>query len=542
MIINISVSQIYSYQYSDGPVGVRLAIDFNMTQDTMDKNVTTDLDDSKDANLALLRGAVVPGHPQHLYALFSQAAHQYSDKTALVSLYQSDDLLPSVANFYQAERRHELRWTYGQLFSGANCLAASLYSQGVRAGDSIAMFLANSAESALLLWAAARLNARFVPLDSRSISRSKEVEHYLLVLQPRVIVVRDGPSAQILDSNLRTQSHTAVKITVCHGGTKPPKGWQSFEDLVVSSRESLMQLSRAEQRTPDLENDINLIVFTSGTTGLPKACPHTSRNIWYESSTTAYFSKSESSHVLLLHLQISHIFGMINLIASWRVGATIILPSERFDAKSSIKALHKENITHMPSVPSIIQALVEHLTDQTIQFKPLENIHLGGTIISPAILETCRNPANFGAKIATVGFGLSEGSPMFSWLDGDTIAVKSNLASVRRIAPAGSAKICAPESRQILRRGEIGNLHIAGPMVIKGYLNINSDSFYRDEEGLTWFVTGDQATIDDSGAAYILGRYKDIIIRAGENISPSTVETCLGKLSGIMVCFEILPR
>ena len=513
-----------------------------MTQGTIGRNVTTDLDDTKDANLALLRGDVVPGQPQHLYALFSQAAHQYSDKPALVSLYQSNDLLPSVTNFDHAESRHELRWTYGQLFSGANCLAASLYSQGVRAGDSIAVFLGNSAESALLLWAAARLRARFVPLDSRSLSRSKEVEHYLRVLEPRIIVVRDESSARILDSNLPTQTHAAVKITVCRGDSTPPvKGWQIFEDLVVSSRESLLQLLCAEQHTSDLDNDIGLVVFTSGTTGLPKACPHTYRNIWYESGAKTYFAKSRSSDVFLHHLPISHVFGVLNLITVWRVGATIVLPSERFDVKSSVKALEKENITHMAAVPTICQAMVQHLTDQPIQFKPLELIALGGTMISPALLETCRNPGNLSAKFASVGFGLSEGLSMLSWIIGDTISVDRNYASVGRIAPAGLAKICRPESRQILRRNEIGELHIGGPMIINGYLNTHSDLFYRDEEGLNWFVTGDQAKIDDSGAAYILGRYKDIIIRAGENISPNTIELCLGELSGIMVRFKFLP-
>lgn len=513
-----------------------------MTQDTMASKVTENLGEMKDSDLALLRGAAVPGHPQDLYAIFSQAAHQYSERPALVSLYQSDRLLPSVNSSCQAENRHELRWTYAQLLNGANCLAASLYSQGVRAGDSFAVFLENSAESALLLWAAARLRARFVPLDPRSLSRSKEVEHYLGVVQPHVVVVRDEPSAQIVDSKLSTQSHATVKITVRQGDTTPPiKGWQIFEDLVVSSREALLQLLCMEQQAPDLKSDIGLVVFTSGTTGSPKACPHTYRSIWHATGTFVYFRKAKSSHVLLHHLPISHVFGIMNLIAFWRVGASIVLPSERFDAKSSMEALHKENITHMPCVPSIIHALLEHVPDQRIQFKPLENVHLGAAIIPPAMLETCTNPAKFGAKFATVGLGLSEGLSIFGWVNGETVVVESDVVSVGRIAQGGLAKICAPESRQILRRGETGELHIGGPMVINGYLNTDSDMFYRDEEGVDWFVTGDQAKIDNSGAAYILGRYKDIIIRAGENISPNTIESCLGKLSGIMVSFKSVP-
>lgn len=198
-----------------------------MTQDAMGSKVTANLGDTRDSNLVLLRGAVVPGHPQDLYAMFSQAAHQYSDSPALVSLYQSDRLPPSVNSSYHAESRHELRWAYAQLLKGAKCLAASLYSHGVRAVDSFAVFFETSAESALLLWAAARLRAHFVPLDSRSLSRLEEVERYLGVVHPRVVVVRDERSVQIVDSNLSTQSHATVKITVCQGDTTPPiKGWQ----------------------------------------------------------------------------------------------------------------------------------------------------------------------------------------------------------------------------------------------------------------------------------------------------------------------------
>ena len=511
-----------------------------MTHGMVNGKCTAELDDTADSRLAFVHGAVVPGHPQHLYALLSQAAHQYADKPALVSLYQSDGLFPSVNNSYQSNSPHELRWTYAQLLNGANCLAASLYNQGVREGDSIAVFLDNCGESALLLWAAARLSARFVSLDSRSLSRSREIQHYLDVLQPRVIVVQDETCTQIMDSNLPAQTQASVKITVRRDAT-PIKGWQVLGDLVTSSREALLQLLCSEQQTPDLKRDIGLIVFTSGTTGLPKACPHTYQNLWYESGSSMYFRKATSAHVLLHHLPISHVFGILNLITNWRVGATIVLPSPRFDAKSSIEALQKENITHMPAVPSIIQALVERLPDQSIQMKPLESVNLGGTIISPAILETCTDPAKLGANFASAGYGVSEGLTVFSWVTGETPVAESSLASVGRIAPGGMAKICAPESRQILQRGEIGELHIGGPMVINDYLNISSDVFYEDE-GSKWFATGDQAKIDNSGAAYILGRYKDLIIRAGENISPITIESCLGKLSGIVVGFEFLPQ
>lgn len=106
--------------------------------------VTASLAKSRDPEMALLRGAEVTDYSQDLYALVSQAVRQYSNRTDLVSLYQSKGLLLSVTNSYQAGGRRELRWTYAQLFDGANCLVASLYSQSLRPGDSIAVFPENN--------------------------------------------------------------------------------------------------------------------------------------------------------------------------------------------------------------------------------------------------------------------------------------------------------------------------------------------------------------------------------------------------------------
>lgn len=506
----------------------------------MANEITPSVGHIEDSTSAILRGSAVPECPQDLYALFSDAARRYPDRPALISLYQSNDLLPSVNGTCKTESRNELRWTYAQLFNGANCLAASLYSQGVRERDTVAVFLENGAEAALLLWASARLKVRFAPLDPRSLSRSSEARHYLAVLQPRVIVVQDEASAQTIHSSVSGQISGAIKIIACHSQTAPPlTGWQIFADLVASSKDALLELLCAEQHSPCPGNDTGLVIFTSGTTNLPKACPHTYRNIWYSTHVTIHFRQAKYSHVLLHHLPISHIFGITNLMAFWRVGAAVVFPSGKFDTKACLDALVREEVTQMPSVPSMIQALVDAIPGQGIRFKALGNIPLGGTVISPEMIALCTEPSKLAARSVSVGFGLSEGLSIFSWVvPGETIVVENNLASVGKIAPAGLAKICAFESRQVLRRGEAGELHIGGEMVIHGYLNVDSDAFYRDDEGVQWFVTGDQAKIVNSGLVYVLGRYKDIIIRGGENISPSAIESCLETLPGIMVRFN----
>lgn len=105
-----------------------------------------------------------------------------------------------------------------------------------------------------------------------------------------------------------------------------------------------------------------------------------------------------------------------------------------------------------------------------------------------------------------------------------------------KITPGTKVKICAPGSRKPLRRGEIRELHLGGDCLIHGYLLGDSSVFYDDPQG-HWLATGDQAKIDSEGRIYVLGRYKDIIIRGGENLSPALIETCLNK-AGVVVIFS----
>jgi len=106
---------------------------------------------------------------------------------------------------------------------------------------------------------------------------------------------------------------------------------------------------------------------------------------------------------------------------------------------------------------------------------------------------------------------------------------------VGKVIPGARIRVCSPSSREILNRDVPGELHIGGTSVISGYLDgADTDAFYKDEYG-SWLKTGDQAIIDENGVVHILGRYKDLIIRGGENISPAKIEKCLEQIPGLLV-------
>ena len=157
----------------------------------------------------------------------------------------------------------------------------------------------------------------------------------------------------------------------------------------------------------------------------------------------------------------------------------------------------------------------------------------GGTVISPDIVAAAIDKARLGADKATVGFGMSEGLPMLGATIDGTWRSEDSCLGLDKIMPGVRVKICAPQSRKPLRRGEIGEFHVCGDLLIQGYLVGDNGAFYDDLQG-HWLATGDQAKMDDEGTVYILGRYKDIIIRGGENLSPALIETSLNK-AGVVV-------
>lgn len=146
-------------------------------------------------------------------------------------------------------------------------------------------------------------------------------------------------------------------------------------------------------------------------------------------------------------------------------------------------------------------------------------------MISPETLAAAADPNRVGVKEVNAGFGMSEVLPVFRTDPEQPLKTQDGIVGSDTILTDARVKICEPESRKILRRGEVGELHLGGSGVIGGYMYGDNNVFYDDESG-HWIATGDQAKMDVDGTLYIMGRYKDIIIRGGENLSPALIEGC----------------
>ena len=494
------------------------------------------------APLALAKGPELVGRPESVKVLLGRAVARYPDEVALASLYQSSHKFPGRARFQNNNPNGQYH-TFGQLHDDSESLAAALYTRGLRRGQPVATFLYNSVEFVLAFWTAAKLNVPFVPLDPKAVTRTAEVKHYLNVVKPAALIVADQELLEALEQNFGHEIRMINIKIVGSASLNTRPDWFLFHDVLEDAKggSASAALAAIDEIDIDVEKDIAFIVFTSGTSGLPKACPHTNRNLWAAFMGDSSTRRLNSSHRLLQHLPASHIFGCLNMVVFWYNGASVIFPSKVFEAESSLIAIEQENCTHMGVVPSIVKALTSHPQFSSSRVKSLHHIGLGGTLISPEVTRICTDKNGFGAEIAVPGFGMSEGMPILAWTNNEELVVENGFSGVGRPVAGVQVKVCGVKSRECLLPGQVGELHIGGPIIINGYLTGENDNFY-EKDGCHWLATGDEAKIDGSGAVFIFGRYKDIIIRGGENLSPAIIEACINTKIPTLTVFTLLTR
>ena len=320
--------------------------------------------------LAEAAGPPLTGRPSTMAEMLLDTATLYPDNRAFVSMYQTSAR-------YEPQRStgtdNYLTWTYRQLDEKADKLAASLAVRGICSGMRLAVFLPNSAEWALLFWASVKLRTHFVPLDERGVSRKDHVDHFLSVLKPSALFVSNAAHARILVENHPLEMNSIAIKAITESAPSKVDGWQNLEHFLakgfrsngldplhqgdLSARVALCQPPktssvsaptevRKEEKGNELDN-ILYIIFTSGTSGLPKACPISNRNVWASAMAIHDFKRMDHTSIILINAPPSHSMGISSILAPWVEGATVVIPSATFDAKMTIETINELKCTHI---------------------------------------------------------------------------------------------------------------------------------------------------------------------------------------------------
>lgn len=492
--------------------------------------------DSTEAAAAQFFGPEVVGLDRTLWHLLSSSATSFSEREAVVSLWQSADSARRQPREGQHAAAGCLRWSYRALHQKAIRLAEVLVGLGCEKGMPLAAVLLNSAEWALFFWAAAKIGMPFVPIDARA---EADVDPMLAAVSPHLLVVQNADMAARL--SFRKNQLQAPRILIQCSMAAADAHWLTLDSLLESSIVS-QELDPPASKLPNSatgntsSHDTALVIFTSGTTGSPKGCPHTSRNILAQ--TNDYDPNPDPIDIdrWLVHTPVSHIFAINNALRAWRYGGALIFPSGLFDVDCTLQALTSEKCTVMSATPTLVRTLLEHPRFPNRSEIDLSVVTIAGTSISLGDIRLCRQ--GLGARNAIQAYGMSEGGPLVSWSRRDPMLADGYHPGVGKVLPGAAVRICEPGGRRVLRCGEVGELHVGGPSVISGYLGgVESASFY-DDEAASWMRTGDRARLDRDGVLHVLGRYKETIIRGGENIDPVRIEAALTQASGLQVSFR----
>ncbi|WP_181064677.1 class I adenylate-forming enzyme family protein [Nocardia nova] len=415
------------------------------------------------------------------------------------------------------------RLSYREHAAAAAALAAALREEyGVGRGDRVAILAANTVEWVITFWAAQSLGAIAVGLNGWWVPR--EIEYGLTLTEPAVVVV-DAKRAQLLAdidtaAAVVTMDEDLPRLIAAHAGAEP--------------------------MVPDVaEDDPAVILFTSGTSGKPKAALHSQRNLL---AVTGYFEYTDALAAAftgktlepgvpldlrcLLTSPLFHIASLHNLVVPrLATGSAVIMPQGGFDADRILRLIEKERVTNWGAVPTMASRLLEHGDIGRYDTSSLTAFALASAPSSPAFKQRLREEVPFAADALVDSYGLTECSTAVA------VATPADLAEspgtlgrpiisvALEIRDAGGTPV--PE-------GVEGEVYVRSPFVMLGYWR-NPEATAAAIDAERWLRTGDFGVMEQ-GRLRLTGRRSDLILRGGENIYPVEIEQCLDEHPDVVEC------
>jgi long-chain acyl-CoA synthetase len=426
----------------------------------------------------------------------------------------------NVAVYYVPRER---KYTYREVFWNADKVANALHEKlGVKKGESVAIMTGNRPEFIFAALGITECGASVSPINP--LLKQDDVTH----------IIRDAGIINTIfvhKGNYRTikkmRKSMEVENVILLGAKEAKDDAITFEQFIEDS----------PPKPPDVDidpvNDVAALLFTGGTTGLPKGVMLTHNNLVADALQTASMEKERFDEALgtgssLAVLPLCHTFGYEVVVVALAAAAMMVM-FQSFDAGKVLWAIDKYKVSLFVGVPVMYQMLVNH-PDFTSGKRDLSSLE--GATSGSAALPTEVNRKFQGQTGLTVGqgFGLTETSPIThmqpSWIP----EIKPESIGIPLIDT--DAKIVDPTTLDELPPNEVGEILIKGPQVMKGYWKKPEITALTIVDG--WLRTGDLARMDEDGYFYIEGRTKDIIKYKGYKVMPSEVEEKLFQHPAIL--------
>jgi len=421
--------------------------------------------------------------------------------------------------------------TFKKFKEQVDIFATVLKNLGVKKGDRVALYAHNSIEWEIAFYGLEKAGATLVPMNP--LFKETEVKYeandsgaetiiMLRSLYPVVAAVRE-------ETNLKTIIF--IESEEDDMNLKMPEGAFRWSELMQNTK------SDPPEYEFNPKEDLAALMYTSGTTGLPKGAMLTHYNIVSNIIQGGMVYELSEFDIALTVLPLYHIYGLNVCMnqAIWLGASQVVTP--RFEVKEYSELIEKYRVTYSLCVPPIFLAVVRHLEEPGVKeynWEDLKVVNNGGAPIPLELLERFYKLAKKKCKAKNVtiqhGWGLTEASPV--------VAVnpmsRPKMESQGTLIPDTFHKIIDLETGEELpKRGDVGELVIKGPQIMKGYWNrpeATEDAFWTDPKtGEKWLRTGDMAYIDDEEYEHLLDRIKEMIKYKGWSIAPAELEDLLFK-------------
>ena len=412
------------------------------------------------------------------------------------------------------------RYTFADQWDIVVALARRLQSDfDVRAGDRVAIAMRNYPEWIFSFWATQLLGAVTVPLNAWL--TAPELGALIADSEPAVIIADQDRIDRVRAAEKASGAAPLPLIGVRTEGDQP--GVTRYADLVRDAGGP----ASGESVPPDADisqDDVATILYTSGTTGLPKGAVGTHLN--HTASLLNKLIRAEMGGAArgsnkLVTYPFFHIAGINTMYSATYSGHLMVL-MYKWDIEDALELIERERVTEMSGAPFVIRTFIEAAVKSDRDLSSLNSIGLGGSA-APSQLITDVYEYFDGRVSPRTGFGSTETTSGVVAIGGKTYVQRPD--SVGTILPGVEMRIVDGDTP--VPDGELGEIVFKGPQIVSGYWRAPEATAATFRDG--WFHTGDTGRIDPDGYLYILGRIKDIVIRGGENISCGEVEGCLGN-------------
>ncbi|MER2007716.1 MAG: AMP-binding protein [Psychrobacillus sp.] len=434
--------------------------------------------------------------------------------------------------------------TYKELYESSMKFANYLQSLGLQRGDRVAIMLPNCPQGVIGYFGT--LYAGGIVVQTNPLYTEREIAYQLKdsgakiilamdILFPRITkVIKETDLENIIITGIKDylpfpknliypfiqKKQYGFSVKVEHRGMN-----HLFTEIMKVGKTDTINL------TFDFEEDLALLQYTGGTTGFPKGVMLTHKNLISNvSMSRAWLHECrEGEESILGILPFFHVYGMttVMIFSVMQCNRMILLP--KFDVETALKTIDKQKPTLFPGAPTMYIGILNHPDVKKYDLSSIVAC-LSGSAALPAEVQEKFEEITGGRLVE--GYGLTETSPV---THANLIYSEDRVkGSIGVPWPDTEATIFGPESTESLPHGEIGEIAVKGPQVMKGYWNRKEDTEMTMRDG--WLLTGDLGYMDENGFFYIVDRKKDLIIAGGYNIYPRDVEEVLYEHPAVQEC------